>query len=707
VAYKFATSGSETSGTWTNANAVACQIYRGAFLSGTPVINSGGQTGTSATVNYSGITTMVDPNASWVLRFAGNTSIDTALETPPTGHTFRVGNVGATCEVAGFDTNGSVVSSSFGSTSVGGTTGNYVTKTLELIPDHSTGGVAAKTAQLAGGTVTGNLAVTSPGMQPKAIITWNGLQTSTGAVADTQFSFGVGDMIAGERNSGYNSDDTVATSDSDRWFRTGDLIRNYVAGTTTSTLAASLTSLDPSGFTLNWGDVTVTSALYNYMAIGGKDITNTKVGDFTTATTGATQAVTGVGFQPDVVFLFCTLQATNNVTNNNSQMSVGVMTPTAQWATGQRALSGNTTMNTARTLVTNRAISLLASATNTEFHGMSFASMDSDGFTLNIDTQGALGFFVGYLAIKGGSWKVGTETQKTSTGTKATTGVGFTPKGIMFAGACDTATGPNDHGRMFFGGSTGASNNTAHWTGDRDATADAIANSITSATKCIVMATEATSVAPTTDAEAALSSFDSDGFTLNWTTADASARIFGYVAFGDKNATSTTTLVPNGAPTVNTGWPDNGDNLYTKVNTDDGDTSYIYTPTANSKVSYPASDSGLSTGTVYSVTVGYKIKSLDPATSTARTVVRTSSTDYTGFIDDTITDNTQYLEFKTIWYVNPATGVAWTWADVDGLQIGVEKINTAGQRVTYIYALVTYIAAGGSPVTGAGFFALI
>jgi hypothetical protein len=38
--------------------------------------------------------------------------------------------------------------------------------------------------------------------------------------------------------------------------------------------------------------------------------------------------------------------------------------------------------------------------------------------------------------------------------------------------------------------------------------------------------------ASTTDAEADLNSFDADGFTLNWSTADATAREFIYLAFG-------------------------------------------------------------------------------------------------------------------------------------------------------------------------------
>jgi hypothetical protein len=41
----------------------------------------------------------------------------------------------------------------------------------------------------------------------------------------------------------------------------------------------------------------------------------------------------------------------------------------------------------------------------------------------------------------------------------------------------------------------------------------------------------------TTDAEADLSSLDSDGFTLDWTTADAVAREFIFTAFGSSSDT--------------------------------------------------------------------------------------------------------------------------------------------------------------------------
>lgn len=139
TAYKVASSSSETSGTWTNANALICHVYRGQLTTGTPVVNSGAQAGTGTSVNYSGIVTMTGPGTSWVTLFAGHSSTDTALETVKPGTINRSNNVGAICEVAGHDTGGPVASFSFGTVAIGGTSGNWITKTIEILA--ATGGV--------------------------------------------------------------------------------------------------------------------------------------------------------------------------------------------------------------------------------------------------------------------------------------------------------------------------------------------------------------------------------------------------------------------------------------------------------------------------------------------------------------------------------------------------------------------------------------
>ncbi len=393
--------------------------------------------------------------------------------------------------------------------------------------------ISTKTNQLTGPGSTGDSATTDPAFQPKALFIFNGLQTAAGGAVDAQFNIGVASSTTTETSAGWNSDDGTASSDTARQFSTTELIHMQTAGSVTDNVNATLTSFDATGFTLNFGTLTTTSPKYNYLAIGGADITNVKSGSVAADTTTGSMAVTGLGFQPDVVFLFVTLQTAAGDSNNNSQYGFGVMHSSGQWAMGGKAQNAQTTMNTSRMFYNNRCIALPATTTNAVFWDASYTSMDSDGFTINIDTTDGSALLIGYLAIKGGSWKVGTETQKTSTGTKATTGIGFTPKGVIFGSTVDTQTaGTADHYRMMFGASTGAANNTALFAGDSDNTANAVASTIMSSSKCIVMATEA-GASPTTQAEAAISSFASDSFTLDWTTADATARVFGYVAFGD------------------------------------------------------------------------------------------------------------------------------------------------------------------------------
>lgn len=392
--------------------------------------------------------------------------------------------------------------------------------------------LSTKTNQLTGPGTTGDAATTDPGFQPKALVIFTGLQTADGNSIDAQWSLGVASSSTTERGAGWSSDHNTASSDVVRYFSTTEIIRLMTAGTTTSNVIATLTSLDATGFTPNFGTLTTTSPKYNYWALGGTDITNVSTGSFAANASTGNQAVTGLGFQPDIVMLFMTLQTAAGQANNNSQYSFGFMHSSGQWALGGKAQNAQATMNTSRFFQNNRCVCVQATASNTLVWEGSYVSMDSDGFTINIDVTDGSAFLIGYMAIKGGQWKVGTETQKTSTGTKATTGVGFTPSAVLFGSVCDTQTaGTADNYRTVFGVSTGSGNNTALFAGDQDAALNAVASTIMRANKCVVMGTE-NGATPTTNAEAAMSSLDSDGFTLDWTTADATARVFGYVACG-------------------------------------------------------------------------------------------------------------------------------------------------------------------------------
>ncbi len=130
-AYKLATSASETGGTWTNATGLLLMVYRGTDNI-TPIGGSSTNTAASTTVTY-GATNMADTTGnSWVVGAAATRSIDTTIETPPTGMTNRLSLLDAVQEIAGHDTNGGVVSWPTRTVAIGGTSSGWAGFTVEI-----------------------------------------------------------------------------------------------------------------------------------------------------------------------------------------------------------------------------------------------------------------------------------------------------------------------------------------------------------------------------------------------------------------------------------------------------------------------------------------------------------------------------------------------------------------------------------------------
>lgn len=130
LAYKIAASTSETASGFTNATHVDLHVYRG---TGTLSIgDTAVATGIGTTVDYPALTMVTTDGSSWVVGMAGHRSVNTSLETPPTGMTNQSNVVNAGDEVAGHDTNGGVTSWSLQSVSVSGTSSGWVGFTAEI-----------------------------------------------------------------------------------------------------------------------------------------------------------------------------------------------------------------------------------------------------------------------------------------------------------------------------------------------------------------------------------------------------------------------------------------------------------------------------------------------------------------------------------------------------------------------------------------------
>jgi hypothetical protein len=143
LAYKIAASSSETSGTWTNASELVCQVYSGAYGKD---FTFAFQTGSSATVTYPALPLINTSGSSLVAAFGGHRSINGSMGTAPTGMTQRANREGATADAAGFDTNGGVTSWSSQNVASGETASGYITCVVEVL-SLSTAGIVLDSAQ--------------------------------------------------------------------------------------------------------------------------------------------------------------------------------------------------------------------------------------------------------------------------------------------------------------------------------------------------------------------------------------------------------------------------------------------------------------------------------------------------------------------------------------------------------------------------------
>jgi len=131
IAYRVATSGSTTTGTWTNATTVVFLVYRGDYdLTGITAYNST-STGATNTITYN--TNNYWQDLSWLIAFAGHRGIDTDIESPPGTLTLRNNTVDTVDETAAFDSDG-IYSGAWNSTNVTvtGTASGWRTFTLRV-----------------------------------------------------------------------------------------------------------------------------------------------------------------------------------------------------------------------------------------------------------------------------------------------------------------------------------------------------------------------------------------------------------------------------------------------------------------------------------------------------------------------------------------------------------------------------------------------
>jgi hypothetical protein len=149
VGFRIATSSSETSGTWTNADAVIALVHRaGSNALVLPAANVS-SSGTATNITYGAIGSALDrTNAPdrWMIALGSTRTADSSIETAPTSFTNRTSVLGGSWELVAHDSNGTLGSYGGSTVSAGGTSALFRTLLIQLfeVAYTAAGGGAAR-----------------------------------------------------------------------------------------------------------------------------------------------------------------------------------------------------------------------------------------------------------------------------------------------------------------------------------------------------------------------------------------------------------------------------------------------------------------------------------------------------------------------------------------------------------------------------------
>lgn len=359
------------------------------------------------------------------------------------------------------------------------------------------------------------------GEAPKAIIIWSAGKSNSTLGANARFAFGVSDTST-DRSMSFESDDGVTTTAVQRRVSTG--VVTMVDQTGTLRAEADLQSVDSTNFTLNWTTNNTSAYIFHFIAIGGTHI-QAKVVGWTMRTSTGNQAITGVGFQPDVVIHAHAGSGHTTAPSSTSQhggFGIGAMDSLGnQWASATFSTDAVTTTDASRYQRTDRCL-VSVGGSQTVGKDATFVSMDSDGFTINYSTANSSAGQVFSLALKGVQAYAGNfdKTTASATASQGVTGVPFRPRLVLFSSVQDISrTTGQVHDRYGLGASTVSAEGSVALQ-DTDGLTTTSVDGVDSITKAFTKLNNST---PSTDAAVDLTSLDTAGFTLSWTTNDSVA----------------------------------------------------------------------------------------------------------------------------------------------------------------------------------------
>ena len=397
--------------------------------------------------------------------------------------------------------------------------------------------------------------ITDVGFEPKVIIFYSGSLTTTGD--DHRNSIGFAEKTGGtitQRAVGWSVGDDVNPTNAGRVDSDQHCFRQISEGGAEhcSLQCTSMSAASNGSFTVTYTAGNTATYPILYQVYGGADITNTRIGTITTpVATGNQDTTWASGWTPDIVFFLTTgASATANTFAAGARVGWGAAASNARRATITTASrDALTATDSGRKSNAQKAIHLMQVDTNVTSlvleadYGIDIAT----GFRLNYTTVPSTQIPLFYLAIKGGSWDVGTFNSATATGNQAVTTT-FQPKGIMLYSnqvSADNTIGT--HSVMGFGSGSSTTDMNTFWYQDTDNSSPSVA-ARSSSTSAIVrhLVANAIGANSTVDRQATIQSFNSTNFTLNWSvvTAGVAVQIHAIIAGDTVTAPTTVTKGP-------------------------------------------------------------------------------------------------------------------------------------------------------------------
>jgi hypothetical protein len=244
---------------------------------------------------------------------------------------------------------------------------------------------------------TGDEAYTGVGFQPDCVIF---LAPNTNTLNSAQ---GGGEMCIGAAVDASNQavwyGDAIAVSGTMatiNYCRAGECYVNSSSSATT--IRASLSTMDADGFTLNFSEAAAATTVF-YLALRGGRYA---VGDISTPANTTPFAETSVGVGTPVAAMFVSagkVEDAEDTPSVHDRWSLGAATSSsAQVAMGTWEENGTADAENA-TAVEHDAVFVNIASTDAVQSRMELDSMDSDGFTLSMETADAGGQFVWYVAF--------------------------------------------------------------------------------------------------------------------------------------------------------------------------------------------------------------------------------------------------------------------------------------------------------------------